>query len=455
MTRASYALTLLLVAFGGSLMVTNPARCQLGFDYNYYGTCYREACPFADGNVQTDQEVTGSAHTDRLPGAADLRGRMVVAILDDPVTISASHPDATADDAVVDAAADGAEEAGAAYSKAANMRTESQSRSVQSVNGSDAMTDVYNYRSRYEYLLQHGYIHYDDPAYGAMCDRADATDAREVVDTPPDVVRDCENEVYQAYLQRCAEEAVANALTIAPAAERGASESAASDASYEPYEPYEPYDYAPYDPWKTESVSSPSGHPSGYAPGYEHGYGYGYEYDYGYHWERSASSQSEPAVGTEDADTSPDLDIQRMMDLGRDLFSSLLESDLAEAVEAAAERVTHYVARTADAMGVDQIGRDVTEALAAAFQRPLPNPNDADCDWAHAHVYAFTFDVSAAEETLTAQSPVDREMARQWTCRVINSVAAALDRVAVALRRFADQSVATAPGSDQWSTTQR
>ena len=38
MTRACYVLTLLLVALGGSLLVTSPARCQISTDDDRCGS---------------------------------------------------------------------------------------------------------------------------------------------------------------------------------------------------------------------------------------------------------------------------------------------------------------------------------------------------------------------------------------------------------------------------------
>ena len=64
MTRACYALTLLLVALGGSLLVTSPARCQISTDYHRCGSCYHETCPFVDGYIQTHGEVNQPAQTD-------------------------------------------------------------------------------------------------------------------------------------------------------------------------------------------------------------------------------------------------------------------------------------------------------------------------------------------------------------------------------------------------------
>jgi hypothetical protein len=325
MTRARYALTLLLAALGASLTVTSSATCQIGTDFNHYGPCYHEACPFVDGYIETDEEVTELTQTDSLTDSADLRGRAVVAVLDDPVAIPASETTAMASDGTMEATG-AAPSATAAVAEPAEADMRSSSSPVASTNSADEVTDVYNYGYRYEYMSRHGYygqrypeyeqaaassswaaapttpatepvadstatchkpydvydyVHHYDRAYDAGCCPAGAPSAAAemtwsvAAGAQPEVVQDCENDVYQAYLQRCAEEAVAKALTIeatrpvteSPAYEpygyeyRHQTQSPATTAasqtivtamepeptseSNEQYAPYEPYDAVP------------------------------------------------------------------------------------------------------------------------------------------------------------------------------------------------------------------
>ena len=234
--------------------------------------CYHEICPFVDGYIETHEEVIQPAQTDEITDEVDLRGRTVVAVLDDPVAIDANNSEVVATDEQVEVApADGMETAPAAGSEVANIR--SSSANVDSVNSTDEVTDVYNYGYRYEYMSKHGYygqrypeyydanggldaaatqtestasqeveevvsddagpcekpydaydyIHHYDRAYEATCPSGTLDAAAEVAidavedDPQPVETRDYENECYQAYLQRSAEEAVARALVVEPA----------------------------------------------------------------------------------------------------------------------------------------------------------------------------------------------------------------------------------------------
>ena len=99
-----------------------------------------------------------------------MRGRAVVAILDDPVAIEANDSEVVAtDEPSAVAPAEVAETVPAADSEVADMR--SSSAPAESVNSADAATDVYNYGYRYEYMLQHGYYgqHYPDVLTTPTC----------------------------------------------------------------------------------------------------------------------------------------------------------------------------------------------------------------------------------------------------------------------------------------------
>jgi hypothetical protein len=370
MTRACYALTLLLVALGGSLLVTSPARCQMSTDYDRCGQSYHEICPLMDGYIETHEEVIQPAQTDQTTDEVDLRGRTVVAVLDDPVAIDANNSEVVSTDAQVDVTpADGTQSAPAAGSDVADIR--SSSAHVESVNSTDEVTDVYNYGYRYEYMSKQGYygqrypeyhdanggmdaaatqtesttpqqveeqevasddagpcekpydaydyVHHYDRAFDATCPSGTPGAAAEVAidavedDPQPVETRDYENECYQAYLQRCAEDAVAQALVVEPAvqtvesepydaygheyrfgdrdAQSGESQTDATITENSPeqasavideYAPYEPYDAENSDsacppPAATEKAAEVVADESHASAQYD-----AYGYDYGY-----------------------------------------------------------------------------------------------------------------------------------------------------------------------------
>ena len=91
MTRACYSLALLLVALGGSLVVTSPAKCQTSADDYRFGFRNDETCPFVDGYIQTHGEDFQPVLADDATCDPDLRGRSVVAVLDDPAEAVADN----------------------------------------------------------------------------------------------------------------------------------------------------------------------------------------------------------------------------------------------------------------------------------------------------------------------------------------------------------------------------
>lgn len=492
MTRACFALTLLLVALGGSLSVTSPARCQTTADYHRYGSCYHEACPIVDGYIQTDEEVTEPTEQSQPTNAADLRGRMVVAFLDDPVAFEASE----VDEAVADEQSDAASASGLA-----DIR--SSSSTVESVNDSDVAEDVYNYNDRYEYMSKHGYygqrypeyynsaaaaapeaataalpviapplespvaasadpcvkpyavydhVHHYDRAFdvqgpaGAQLAAADtAVDAEQPT---TEVVQDCENEVYQAYLQRCAEEAVARVLMAnlgEPAdesdppydpygyeyryvanqaatesvpsgvavADQAVSESALID-DYAPYEPYnaepepayEVYEYDEYDygycPAMTEqspavqtpiAPAEPPCDPSSYAK-YPYRYGYGYGYDYGYDHEYDHhQGYTPPAATTQpsqepEADTQPAIDVLDVIEMGRDGLDAVLQSGAVELIRTHVQQVSAKLVALVRAIDMERVRDSAVETMAAALRQPVSTPDD----WSESDVFVFMFE---------------------------------------------------------------
>lgn len=503
MTRACYSLTLLLVALGGALLVTSPARCQPSFDYYQYGSCYHEMCPFQDGHVATHEEDIQSTQTDSALDEADLRGRAVVVVLDDLAAIETqdSAEVATAEPVELAPAAEIAATATATESDVPDMRD--LTATTQSVNSPDVVTDVYDY------------VHHYDRAYGFTGPSGQPAAAEDVAldtsatdtdtDLEPIVERDYEYEVYQAYLQRCAEEAVAQAL-VAQRAEQVVE--ASSWDTYEPYEPYEPYavDAAPsYDVYEYEhsyepakSVGTDSAIADEFAPcdptAYgRHPYGYGYEHDYGYHSQYDMSGQPDESHESEvvESDNQWENDVLLWLDWGRDSFGSILESDLATTVLTELRRVWAEVAQVVEAMEFDRIGHDAAQALAGAVQQPQPAPEPDN--WNEADVFLFTFDSDlnadsvttvvedenprVAEKPAVEQQPldvpnaatvapahesldsapllIDRDQAIQWSRRAVDTMTAAWDRVAVMLRRVAAHSLAIVPSDGSSSTTQR
>ena len=91
MTRACYSLALLLIALGGSLVVTSPAKCQTSTDDYRFGFRIDETCPFVDGYIQTHGEDFQPVLADDATCDPDLRGRSVVAVLDDPAEAVADN----------------------------------------------------------------------------------------------------------------------------------------------------------------------------------------------------------------------------------------------------------------------------------------------------------------------------------------------------------------------------
>ncbi len=78
MTRPCFALTVLVALLGISLSAVNKAHCQTLTDLYRCGSDYSGVCPFVDGVPGVEDEIPPT--TEEL----DLRGRSVVAVLDDP-----------------------------------------------------------------------------------------------------------------------------------------------------------------------------------------------------------------------------------------------------------------------------------------------------------------------------------------------------------------------------------
>ncbi|MHB8973559.1 MAG: hypothetical protein ACYC3X_25305 [Pirellulaceae bacterium] len=299
MTRVCYALTLLLLSLGGPLAVTSPAQCQTnaddyGFGSRYY---YYKTCPAVDGYIQTHGEDYQPELADTATSNTDLRSRSVVAVLDDPASVNtgSSTENLTNDSQAIEAPStvtnsdsqpavdyhgcyeeyispcQSNDVAGnQAECPKAGMETEtSDVVSKSDVPQYSKPYDAYDYGYRYggsdvggcPSIHDYGYRY--GGADAVICPPTNTEAVAEVVtevavDANPVVVaRDCENECYQAYLQRCADEAAAQsvvddaavpatepAYNCEPAAQTVVSETAvpATEPTYS-CEPYDAYGY--------------------------------------------------------------------------------------------------------------------------------------------------------------------------------------------------------------------
>ncbi len=90
MTRPCFALSVLMAMLGGTLMLANTACCQVLDDYHGFGSVYNTVCPFADeqANIEKgENQQQTPAVQDNLAESSenlDIRGRAVVAVIDDP-----------------------------------------------------------------------------------------------------------------------------------------------------------------------------------------------------------------------------------------------------------------------------------------------------------------------------------------------------------------------------------
>jgi hypothetical protein len=398
-------------------------QCQSQADYCRFGIGVDAICPFVDGYTEVDQEELERASV-TAPAAPelDLRGRAVVTVLD----VDADY-------------------------------------------GYDCGYDYY-YGLHYSGTRSHmpAQTWADPCAADSMEATADevmpeimpATDTEVATeaggeapeDAAPVKERDYEQECYQAYLEHSAR-----------AADVLASQAAAP-------------------------VAEPAGQYAGDAyDAYGYGYSYAYEYDYAHRY-HSCPQIIDPAV-TETPSTEPaaTVNIIEWVARGRDFVASLWESELIDGLQATVNAWRARATVVLTKVDLESLYQRASHALVSAARQALV----AGSNWHEANVFVFVFEsdlnaeplaareapaldagehpaeaalpqeaqaadtAPSGDDVLPAVGSLTREQLEPWVRQVVAAGTEAWQHMSVALRRFAQHSLALVASDDLGSPTHR
>ena len=233
MTRASYALTCLL------LVLTGPSLAQSPTNSRAYclGNSYLETCPFVDGYHDTYREELSTEPAEEAADESDLCGRSFVAILEDPEVATPAPGEETTTESSMHTPCP----------PEAFLPQETES--VQSPAVTDSEPTVADQADTYQYPYGWRAYDYSYHSYRGMdfayegCGSSSTTPsepvAAEVVETDATPIdsRDYENECYQAWLELGAEQAT-EPVTETVAETDPVSEQPAQQAENEPLDAY-------------------------------------------------------------------------------------------------------------------------------------------------------------------------------------------------------------------------
>ncbi len=225
MTRACLFWAVFMAALGSALAVTDRAHAQICTDYYRFGPLYSNSSPFVDGCMEAyaeDPPVETQAASDVVFETADLRGRAVVAVLDDPVE-PAPEAAMTGADSASDSA-DVSESCAAAEPMMCPTTTQT--------SGSATHSHRPHYRAYEDY---YGYEYYRHGCPSSMTATAPTTTTAS--EPAPHVSQDSPNAYYSKYAYLTASDSHESASTEPPLPAHEQTEAQTAAESFQCYEP--------------------------------------------------------------------------------------------------------------------------------------------------------------------------------------------------------------------------